>query len=231
MREARRLSRSLILISSAAVGVGSVLAVQSLDRIADEVLVSLRGPLEHSIGAALGHPITIGPYQGLKPWGVALGETTVAPTPTDRSTIKVQGLSVHLDPLASLRQWQPVLRLKLQGLDVALDRQADGRYWMFGQVPQDGDVPPDLDLRFELAQPAKIRLTPSGDEIQLTSRGSVQIAQQRFSAISRLSWIGRAGSLDLEAKGRWDRPELVLSSRLRSLDLSRLEVRTGTAGR
>ena len=223
MREARRLSRSLILISSAAVGVGSVLAVQTLDRTAEDVLDSFRRPLERSIGAALGHPITIGPYQGLRPWGVALGETTVAPTPTDRSSIKLKGLSVHLDPLASLRQWQPVLRLKLQGLDVALDRQADGRYWRFGQVPQDGDVPPDLDLRFELAQPARIRLTPSGDEIQLTSRGSVQIAQQRFSAISRLSWLGRASSLDLEAKGRWDRPELVLSSRLRSLDLARLE--------
>ena len=236
MREARRLSRSLILISSAAVGVGSVLAVQTLDRTADEVLASFRGPLERSIGTALGHPITFGPYKGLRPWGVALGETTIAPTRTDRSTIKVQGLSVHLDPLASLRQWQPVLRLKLQGLDVALDRQPDGRYWRFGEVSQDGEAPPDLDLRFELAQPARIRLTPSGDEIQLTSRGSVQIARQRFSAISRLSRLGRAGSLDLEAKGRWDRPELVLSSRLRSLDLSTLEAvlpgsdATGLAG-
>ena len=119
---------------------------------------------------------------------------------------------------------------------MALDRQPDGRYWRFGEVSQDGEAPPDLDLRFELAQPARIRLTPSGDEIQLTSRGSVQIAQQRFSAISRLSWLGRAGSLDLEAKGRWDRPELVLSSRLRSLDLARLEAvlpgadATGLAG-
>ena len=62
MREARRLSRSLILISSAAVGVGSVLAVQTLDRTAEDVLASFRGPLERSIGTALGHPIKFGPY-------------------------------------------------------------------------------------------------------------------------------------------------------------------------
>ena len=154
---------------------------------------------------------------------MALGETTIAPTSSDRSTIKVQGLSVHLDPLASLRQWQPVLRLRLQGLDGVLDRQPDGRYWQFGEVPQGGDAPPDLDLRFELDQPARVRLTPSGEELQLTSRGSVQIARKRFTATSRLNWPGRPGSLDLEAKGGWDRPELVLSSRLRSLDLARLE--------
>ena len=223
MRKARRLSRSLVLISSAAVGVGSVVAVQSLDRTAEQVLGSLRGPLERNLSSALGHPITIGSYQGLRLWGVALGETTIAPTSSDRSTIQVQGLSVHLDPLASLRQWQPVLRLKLQGLDGVLDRQPDGRYWQFGEVPQGGDARPDLDLRFELDQPARIRLTPSGEELQLTSRGSVQIARKRFTATSRLNWPGRPGSLDLEAKGGWDRPELVLSSRLRSLDLARLE--------
>ena len=223
MRKARRLSSSLVLISSAAVGVGSVVAVQSLDRTAEQVLGSLRGPLERSLSTALGHPFTLGSYQGLRPWGVALGETTIAPISSDRSTIKVQGLSVHLAPLASLRQWQPVLRLKLQGLTGALDRQPDGRYWQFGEVPQGGDAPPDLDLRFELDQPARIRLTPSGEQLQLTSRGSVQIARKRFTAFSKLHWPGRAGSLDLEAKGGWGRPELVLTSRLRSLDLARLE--------
>ena len=223
MRVARRLSKPLVLISSAAVGVGTVLAVQSLNSTAEDLLGSFRGPLEQRIGAALGHPLKIGPYKGLRPWGVALGETAIAPTSSDRSTIKLQGLSVHLDPLASLRQWQPVVRLKLQGLDGVLDRQADGRYWRFGDVPQGGDAPPDLDLRFELVQPARIRLTPSGEEIQLSSRGSVQIAQKRFTAMSRLRWPDGAGSLAVDVKGRWDRPELVLSSRVRSLDLSRLE--------
>ena len=85
-------------------------------------------------------------------------------------------------------------------------------------VPQGGDAPPDLDLRFELVQPARIRLTPSGEEIQLSSRGRCR-SLEAIHSVSRLRWPDGAGRLAVDVKGRWDRPELVLSSRLRSLDL------------
>ena len=223
MGEARRKVSPLILVGSAAVtGVVAVLAFQTLDRAAQRTVQSLREPLERSISESLGHPIRFGPYDGLRPWGFAVGASKVAPVAGDRSTIQARGVSVHLDPLASLQRWQPVLRIRLDGLSATLDRQPDGRYWRFGSPAQGGDPPPELDLRFELTRAAEVLLQPTNERLLLDGRGSVLLGQGQFSAATLLRWTDQPGRLNLQVNGRWDRPELVVSSRLRAIELNRL---------
>ena len=57
--------------------------------------------LEESLAGPLGHPINLGEYRGLRPWGFALGPTTIPAVDEDSSSLAAQGLTVGLDPLAS----------------------------------------------------------------------------------------------------------------------------------
>ena len=223
MQGARRIpSRWLLIGGSAAAGIAVVSGLHVLDRTAERVVEQLRQPLQHSLGESLGHPIRLGAYRGLRPWGLALGPSKVPPTGLDQSSLQLDELQVRLNPIASLRQWRPVVQLRLTGLEAQLHRQEDGRYWRFGTPSPSEEPLPDVDLRFVLPRPARIELRPTGERLLLESRGSVLLRQARFRGASRLRWADRTGSVSAELNGRWNQPELAISSRIRSLDLSRL---------
>ncbi len=222
MGEARRIPFKAIGLTGGAVLLGgSLIGLWSINRAAGELVDHFRPMLESSIGEPLGHPVKIGPYRGLRPWGFAIGPTRILPGPKDRSEVSLQGLTVTLDPLASLRQWQPVLGLRLEGAQINLRRNANGQYWVPGAVHSKGS-PPNLGLRYHLAQPADIRFEPIGQRMRLTGRGSVQLRDQWFTTAARLQWLDRGGSLAVEGRGRWDQPELALRLRLKDLKLERL---------
>ena len=223
MQAARRFS-TLWVVTGASIAVGAAAhgGVQLLDRAAAESIDRWREPLERSLGDSLGHPIRFGRYKGLRPWGVALGPTVVTGTDLDPSSLKLRELQIQFQPLASLRQWRPVLQLHLDGLQARLHRQEDGRYWRFGRSAPQKAPPPDLELRFSLAQPAEIHLLPTGDQLLLESEGSVLLRQARYQTSSRLRWSDHRGSFRTKVSGRWDRPQLVVSSQLRDLELQRL---------
>ena len=223
MQAARRFSTLWVVTGgSIALGVTAFAGVQLLDRVAAESIDRLREPLERSLGGSLGHPIRFGAYRGLRPWGVAIGPTVVTGTDQDPSTLHLRELQVQLKPLASLRQWRPVLHLRLDGLKAHLHRQEDGRYWRFGTPSVQKDPPPDLDLRVSLAQPAELQLLPTGEQLLLETQGSVLLRQARFQTSSRLRWSDPSGSLSAKVSGRWDRPQLVVATELRNLELQPL---------
>ena len=75
---------------------------------------------------SLGHPLTIGPYEGLRPWGMALGPSRALLSAEDRSELSLAGLEVRLAPLASLRRLQPVVQLTLHKLRGQLEANREG---------------------------------------------------------------------------------------------------------
>jgi translocation and assembly module TamB len=131
------------------------------------------------------------------------------------------GFTVTLDPLASLRRWKPVVALKFRGLEAQLQRNDAGRYWTFGGS-NSKDPPPNLELRYSFAQPARFTLKPGGDQLALQSRGAIRLDDSSFQTSSSLSWLGQAGTLRLDGSGRWDRPQFDLRSRAKSIQLVRL---------
>ena len=223
MRDARRIRSRWLLIGGSVASVTAVaFGLQVLDRTASRAVEQLRPGLQQSLGESLGHPISLGDYRGLRPWGFALGPAEISSTNTDQSSLKLDELQVRFNPVASLRQWRPVVQLHLDGLKAQFHRQEDGRYWSFGSPAPSEEPLPNIDLRFVLPQPARIELQPSGERLLLESRGSVQLRQARFRGASRLSWADRSGSFSAELNGNWKQPELAISTRLRSLDLRRL---------
>ena len=194
---------------------------RAADRAVGDVVSRIRPELEASLSKPLGHRVSIGSYRGLRPWGIAIGATRILPTDDDRSNVSLDGLDVSLDPLASLRRWQPVLRLKIRGLKADLHRSANGTYWTPGRV--DGSSPPPkLALLYSLEQPARISFTPEDRQLRLESNGLVQLAESSFSTVSRLRWVGDGGRIRLEGNGRWDRPAFNMRTRLESLKIQPL---------
>ena len=98
----RRLSAGLLITG------GVVAGCWGLDRAAADLVARLTPSLETSISRPLGHPIELGEYRGLLPWGVAIGRSRILPAEQDRSQVSVSGLTIRFDPIASLRHWKPV---------------------------------------------------------------------------------------------------------------------------
>ena len=223
MRAARRIpSPPWLLGGSLAAGLAVAAGFHLLDRSAVRLVDQLRQPLQTSLSASLGHPVQLGDYRGLRPWGLALGPSAVPATPLDPSSLQLDELQVRFQPLASLRQWRPVVQFRLNGLAARLHRQENGNYWRFGTPLADAEPLPDLDVRVVLPRPARIELVSTGERLLLDGRASVLPRQSRVSAAARLRWPDRYGSFSAEVTGRWNQPEFAVRSRLRSLDLSRL---------
>ena len=202
------------------IGVGSAGFI-ALDRAAERSVSRFRPDLERALSAPLGHPLKIGPYKGLRPWGMALGPSRILPSAADRSEISLAGLEVRLAPLASLRRLQPVVQLTLHKVRGQLEANQEGRYWTFGAPGGQADLP-RLGLQYRLADPALLRLGPQRQTLELRSQGSVLLGEAFFSTESELRWVDGQGSVRLDGQGHWDRPSFRLRSRLERLNLQRL---------
>ena len=159
-----------------------------------------RTGLERQLSRQLGHPLQLGAYRGLGWGGLELGPSRVLAGPADGSTAEVAGISVALDPLASLLQRQPVLQIGLRNARLTLRRNAQGQYWVLGK-PSAGP-PPRLDLQLRLLGPALVRLEPAGVEARLTGRLGLQPAGRRLTLQARLQ-PKAGGSLVVRAAGGW----------------------------
>ena len=79
------------------------------DRYVSQFLENSRSQLQDQLAKQLGHPLVIGPYKGLRPWGLAVGPSEVLKGYKDPSNISVSGLKVQFAPIASFLNWRPVL--------------------------------------------------------------------------------------------------------------------------
>ena len=213
--------RNVLPITGGFLLIGSgVVALHALDRWAAAEVERWRPALERSLALPVGHPIRIGEYQGLRPWGLAFGPSRISPSRLDPSHVRLAGFTVTLDPLASLRRWKPVVALRFRGLQAQLQRNDAGRYWTFGGS-KGNDPPPNLELRYSFDEPARFTFEPGGDQLALQSRGAIRLYDSSFQTSSSLSWLGQAGTLRLDGSGRWDRPQIDVRSRAKAIQLGK----------
>ena len=204
---------------------GAGFGLWALDRAARDLVDRVTPTLERNLAGPLGHPVQFGSYAGLRPWGIALGPSRILPTADDRSEVSLASIVVQVDPLASLRNWQPVIRLRLQGARAALRRSKEGQYWLAGKRSMTGDLP-RITLLYELEKPAEISVAPVNQSLRLFSRGSVVLGDRWFSGRAKLQSLDGGGSVNLEVRGRWDQPEIAVRMRPEQVDLGTLALFT-----
>jgi translocation and assembly module TamB len=195
----RRLAPGLVLASGllGAAWFGADAAGAALYR-------QLKPWLERQTGRAMGHPLELGPYQGLRPWGLRVGPSRFQPGPDNPSTIAVSGLSVGFDPLRSLEQRAWVLPLQLRDARVQLRRNSRGSYWSLGAMAP-GREPPRLSLRLHLQGPAEVTLAPaSGAPLRfgLAGESELQLRRRQIS-LSGAARLAQGGQLRFSAAGNW----------------------------
>ena len=77
--------------------------------------------LEKQLSTQLGHPLEIGTYKGLRPWGFALGKTELLEGSKDQSRATIQGLKVQFAPIASAFNLKPVIIFTPKDLNLHLE--------------------------------------------------------------------------------------------------------------
>ena len=148
-----------LLMGAGAIGALAAAGLWAGDQLARQSYLRLRPRLERQLGQILGHPLQLGPYQGLGLDGLRVGPSRLLAGPQESSTAAVRGLRLGLDPLASLVRRQPLLQLELEGAQVDLRPNARGQLWVLGR-PSRAARRPRLALHVGLRQPAQLRLHP-----------------------------------------------------------------------
>jgi translocation and assembly module TamB len=207
----RRVGKGLIAVGLVGAGLG--LGVFWFDRIVAGIYTRFRPTLERQIGTAMGRPLVLGPYRGLKPDGLWIGPSRFLAGPQDGSTVTVEGVRVRLDPWASLGLRGPVLDLGLQGARADLRRNARGQFWVLGSAPP-GRQPPRIDLRLGLLQPGALRVWGAGATarpLDLTLSGQVGIRLHHREIDLGLRLAPQAGngggSLLVDGEGQWQKQQ------------------------
>ena len=191
------------------------------DRVVASVFERLRPDLEDQVGKPLGHPVSIGAYQGLSLRGITVGPIKVQRGRRDQSTASVQQLTVGLNPLASLQRLRPVVTVGVKGAQLDLRRNPQGAYWVLGPQPK-GGKPPRLDLDVRLKDSARLQIAPAGLALRAAGRTSVRLDEHRADVSLQVALPDR-GRITLQGRGRWVRPELQLSTRLERIRLERYQ--------
>ena len=206
----------------------------SAELILRRVYDSLKPSLERQLGELLGHPLQLGEMRGIG-WhgigwiGVELGPSRLLPVAADRSSVRAQGLSVSLDPWASLRQREAVLQLDLSGVEANLQRNRYGQYWVLGPAKQTGE-PPRLALRMRLLQPARLRLEPAGIGAQVSAELALQPRRHSLQLQGRLQ-PSQGGSVWLQLAGEWNKQRWTAKLRGERLPLAPLQPALKLPGR
>ena len=201
--------------SSALVVLCGGLFLVSTNQLVKNIFDRFRPKLEKELAIPLGHPLVIGPYKGLRPWGIAIGSTELQSGANDESTARFSGLSIKYAPIASLLNWQPVLVIRPKGTSLNLVPNQNGSYWVMGETDSQ---PPNFGLIVKLLDPARIKLKPSDVELLAVTNSFLKIKDKQINGSIQLNFPGN-GKFFLKGKGYWDRFDLQARARLQNIKL------------
>jgi len=212
------------------IGAGALGSVALTLAVADRGVAAVYGfwkpQLERQLASQIGQPVRLGSYRGLRPWGLRLGGGSVEATPGSRSSLRLQGLDLVFEPLASLRQLTPSVAIAVDAVSLNLVPNAKGRYWTLPPTKPAGQ-PPRLNLRLRLRQPAQVAVPAHGGVYALSTEAGVQLHRRSLSLRASLQPLkpGANGVLQLQGSGQWQRQQWQLRLGLRGIavqDLVRL---------
>ena len=189
-----------------------------LNRAGGYAYQRLRPWLEQKVGRVMGHPLELGPYAGVQPWGLTAGASHFRPGTDNPSSIDTAGVAVALDPLRSLLERAWVLQIRVRDARVNLVRNSRGAYWELGRLPP-GREPPRLGLSIQLDGPAAVRLHPVvGAPISLQLQGESHLQlRHRTLNLNGLARPTAGGSLRFGLQTNWQRHQWLLQLQPRQL--------------
>ena len=199
---------------------GGVLIWSGADLLVARTISRFSPQIEKTLSNSLGHPLEIGPYRGLRPWGVELGPTRLLPGSKDTSSVSISNLTIKFAPFASLFSWQPVAIFNPKGTKVILSKNDTGSFWVVPQSDKNKKI--NLQLKFNLKEPTKILFNPGDTTLLAKGNVSLNLSKKKIYGAINLD-TKEQGSLYLSGKGFWDGIEFQTKVRTNKLSLGILE--------
>ncbi len=199
---------SVVLISTGA----NLLVERTISRFSPQI--------ENVLSVSLGHPLKLGPYRGLRPWGVELGQTNLLPGQRDSSSINISTLTVKFAPFASLFNWQPVAIINPKGTEIKLSKNDTGSYWVMG--PSDKSKKINIQLRLNLKKQTKIIFNSTKTTLLAKGNLALNLKKKKIFGVINLDSEDQ-GSLYLAGKGFWDGLEFKAKARINKFKLELLQ--------
>lgn len=218
--QSRSRRQRLLLAAALSGGAGLIGAWWATDHVARWAYESWRPQLQVLIGRGLGHPVQLGPYEGLRPWGLNIGPSRVLSGPADRSNLSLDGAGVNLDPLASLAERALVLDLRPRGARLNLIPNARGQLWVFG--PAGTRKPPRLTLNLLLEKPARLQLGSGALDLKVQGRAGVRLHRRSVDWRATARTGAGSGRAQVRGKANWGSGAVTLGLDLRRWDLAPL---------
>ncbi len=199
---------------------GGVLIWSGSDLLVARTISRFSPQIEKTLSNSLGHPLKLGSYKGLRPWGVELGATKLLPGIKDSSSVNIATLTVKFAPFASLFNWQPVAIFNPKGTEIILSKNETGSFWVV--PPSDKSKKVNLQLKFNLKEPTKVVFRPG--ETTLLARGNIGLDLAKKKIFGSINVYSKnQGSLFLSGKGFWNGLEFQTQARINKLRLDVLQ--------
>ena len=194
-----------ILVVVVALLLGWLATDQALGRI----YRGLRPNLEKDYGRALGRPVELGPYRGLRWGGLHVGPSEILPNGVDLTQLAADGLILFMDPWASLQQRRWVIHVHVQALQADWHRNAQGD--LLTLPPRQGESSMPVELWFHARDPAQFRLwwqpvdadAPPAPDLMGDFVGQVAFGHPRHDMVieGQLDLASEGGALSLRSHG------------------------------
>ena len=191
-----------------------------LDRLAATIYGQQRPALEALLGKLMGQSLELGPYAGLRPFGIAVGASRFLPDADSPSTLDTPGVEASVDPLASLLQRAVVLQIRVQSPTLQLRRNSRGNFWQIGQQPP-GGPPPRLALRIQVPRPGEgVLHSSTGQQLRFALSGSADLELwNRDLALRGRIDPAHGGQLGFQMQANWQQRSWQLLLQPKTLQL------------
>ena len=203
-------------LSGTFVALSGVLLWSGTDLYVGKTIGRFSPRIEKTLSTSLGHPLKIGEYRGLRPWGVALGRTRLLPVKKDSSSVNISNLTVKFAPLASLLNWQPVVIFNPKGSEIILNKNSNGSFWALPQ--SDDSKSNNFHLKFNLKGSTRIVFNP-GEKI-LSAKGNIALNFAKKKIYGAVNFNSKKhGSLYLSGRSSWNGLDFKTKAKINKLSL------------
>ncbi len=199
---------------------GGVLIWSGADLLVGRTISRFSAQIEKTLSNSIGHPLKIGTYRGLRPWGVELGPTRLLPGIKDSSSVNISNLTIKFAPFASLFNWQPVAIFNPKGTEIILNKNDNGSFWVVPQKNNPKKI--NLQLKFNLKEPAKIVFNLRDTTLFAKGNLSLDLGKKKIYGAINFNFK-KQGSIYLSGNGYWDGIEFQTKAKINKLSLGIFE--------
>ena len=206
------------LIASISVGSG-VFSYYFTDWVARKAISNYQFKIENAISKRFGHKLVIGQYEGLRPWGIALGETKFLPTQKDLSNAKASNIIVQLEPLSTIFNRRPKIKIKLFNSRLTLKKNENGSLWTFGEAKIKRNR--NLELNIIIDKSASLITSYQTSPIKIKGNVNLNLLNKQVKTDLKANYSDKE-LLSLKGYGYWNKLTFDSILNFKNIDIDKL---------